>query len=161
MSEEQAKYGTEWLEGMREEVVSDFKKSEANMFLAGSPSDINWKLSDQGKEAIAKMYQEEHDHLMQALKEHGIELNIEQEQKRRFKSLEVEVQNLAHGGRVKRFYNNDGSIDGLLVLEYDVQNGCKFKLSSLIGKLSKKGAEEMRGQIDDLRDEWEINIKEK
>lgn len=34
----------------------------------------------------------------------------------------------------------------------------KVKLSSLIGKLSKKGAEEMRQQIKELRKEWERDI---
>lgn len=159
MSEEQAKYipegDKEWFKRMREEAISDYKKSEVKWFLESSPTTVNWKFDEQEKEAIAKMYQEEHDLLVQALKKHGIEFDINQEKRRRFKTLKVEIQNLPHGGRVKRFYYNDGSIDGLLLLEYDVQNGYKFKLSSLIGKLSKEGADEMREQIGDLRKEWD------
>lgn len=58
---------------------------------------------------------------------------------------------------------------------YDVENGTRVvqrpdilsvvqqqpkrvKLSSLIGKLSKEGAEEMMQQINDLRKEWERDI---
>jgi hypothetical protein len=114
----------------------------------------NWGLNEQEKDAIAEMYQKENELLIQALKEHGLEIDIEQEQRRRFKTLSVEIQNLPHR-RVKRFYYNDGSIDGLLLLEYDVQNGYNFKLSSLIGKLSKKGAQEMSEQIKELRSEWD------
>ena len=134
---------------LEKEAIKDFKKSRVDMIRA------NWRFHEQEKDAIAKMYQEENDLLMQALKKHGIEFDIEQEQKRRFKTLSVEIQNLPHGGRVKRFYYNDGSIDGLLLLEYDVQNGYNFKLSSLIGKLSKKGAQEMSEQIKELRSEWD------
>ena len=139
---------------LEKEAIKDFKRSRADMIREGSRSTVNWRFNEQEKDAIDKMYQEEHDLLMQALKKHGIELDIDQEQRRRLKTLKVEIQNLPHGGRVKRFYYNDGSIDGLLLLEYDVQNGYKFKLSSLIGKLSKKGADEMREQIGDLRKEW-------
>ena len=114
----------------------------------------NWRLNEQEKDAIAEIYQKENELLMQALKEHGLEIDIEQEQRRRFKTLSVEIQNLPHG-RVKRVYYNDGSIDGLLLLEYDVQNGYNFNLSSLIGKLSKKGAQEMSEQIKELRSEWD------
>lgn len=165
MSEEQAKYipegDKEWFKRMREEAISDYKKSEVKWFLESSPTTVNWKFDEQEKEAIAKMYQEEHDHLVQALKKHGIEFDINQEKRRKFKTLQVEIQNSPLRGRVKRFYYNDGSLDGLQVLEYDVQNGYTIELSSLIGKLSKKGAEEMREQIKGLRDEWEVNIKEK
>ena len=84
------------------------------------------------------MYQEEHDLLMQALKKHGIELDIDQEQKRRFKTLKsIEIQNFLNGGRVKRFYYNDGSIRmGCWLLEYDVQNGYNFDVTSLKGKMN-------------------------
>ena len=121
---------------LEKEAIKDFKRSEVDMIMAGSRSTVNWRLNEQEKDAIAKMYQEEHDFLMQALKKHGIELDIDQEQKRRFKTLSIEIQNLPHGGRVKRFYYNDGSIDGLLLLEYDVQNGYNFDVTSLKGKMN-------------------------
>lgn len=146
---------------LEKEAIKDFKRSQVDGILAGSRNTVNWKFAEQEKEAIAKMYQEENDLLMQAIKEHGLKIDIDQEKNRRFKTLSIEIQNLPHGGRVKRFYYNDGSIDGLLLLEYDVQNGYNFKLSSLIGKLSKKGAQEMSEQIKELRAEWEVNIKEK
>ncbi len=143
---------------LEKEAIKDFKRSEVDMIMAGSRSTVNWRLNEQEKDAIAKMYQEEHDFLMQALKKHGIELDIDQEQKRRFKTLSIEIQNLPHGGRVKRFYYNDGSIDGLLVLEYDVQRGYKFDVTTLKGKMSPMKAEDIDKQIDELRNEWERKI---
>ena len=140
---------------LEKEAIKDFKRSRADMIREVSRSTVNWRFNEQEKDAIAKMYQEEHDLLMQALKKHGIELDIDQEQRRRFKTLKVEIQNLPLRGRVKRFYYNDGSLGGLQVLEYDVQNGYTIELSSLIGKLSKEGADEMREQIGDLRKEWD------
>ena len=107
MEEQEWSYSEE-----EKEAIKDFKRSRVDMIRA------NWRSHEQEKDAIAKMYQEEHDLLMQALKKHGIYLDIDQEQKRRFKTLSIEIQNLPHG-RVKRFYYNDGSIDGLLLLEYE------------------------------------------
>ena len=116
----------------------------------------NWGL-EQEKDTIAEMHQEENELLMQALKEHGLEINIEQEKNRRFKTLSVEVQNLPHGGKVKRVYYNDGSIDGLLLLEYNIQRSYKFDVTSLKGKMHPMSAEDIDKQIDDLREEWERN----
>ncbi len=137
---------------LEKEAIKDFKRSRVDMIRA------NWRFHEQEKDAVDKMYQEEHNLLMKALKEHGIELNIEQEQKRRFKTLEIEIQDLSHGRRVKRVYYNDGSIDGLLVLEYDVQRGYKFDVTTLKGKMSPMKAEDIDKQIDELRNEWERKI---
>lgn len=117
--------------------------------------------SDQDHQDTSELYEEEDKLLTQRIEEYGIEIDIEQEQKRRFKSLLVEFQNLPHGRQVKRYYYNDGSIDGLLLLECYIPPEDSTKLSSLIGKLSKKGAEEMQEQIKDLRSEWdrEFDVK--
>lgn len=52
--------------------------------------------------------------------------------------------------RLPSLITNIGAVKG-----YQQQ---KIKLSSLIGKLSKKGAEEMLQQIKELRKEWERDI---
>ena len=135
----------------------ELQKFKAELYLKNREMENNWGLNEQEKEAIAKMLQEENELLMQSLKMHGLEIDIEQEQKRRFKTLLVEVQNLPHGRRVKRFYYNDGSINGLLLLEYEVNPGYKFDVTSLKGKMHPMSAEDIDKQIGDLRDEWERN----
>lgn len=53
---------------------------------------------------------------------------------------------------VKNYYTNYvGMEDGYLIYK-------KPKLSHLVGKLSKKGADEMRDQIKKLRAEWDKNL---
>ena len=116
----------------------------------------NWRL-EQEKDIIAEMYQKENELLIQALKKHGLEIDIEQEKNRRFKTLSVEIQNLPHGGKARRVYYNDGSIDGLLLLEYNIQRSYKFDVTSLKGKMHPMSAEEIDKQIGDLRDEWKRN----
>ena len=55
--------------------------------------------------------------ILKALKEHNIELDLKEEKKRRFKSLLFEIQDAGDRGKVNVVYYNDGSVDGLKLVE--------------------------------------------
>lgn len=123
---------------------------------------IDWGLTKEEKDAILDRAKLKEEILLRALEEHGIKIDIEKEKERRFKSMVVEIQEREAGKKVEVYYYNDGSIEGVKIVElpyFDISSfslkGVKGALSDLIGGLSEEGAEEMREQIGELREEWQ------
>lgn len=129
---------------------------------------IDCSFSKEDEEAVKNIYQMQDAILLKRLKEEDLLDEITKEEARRFKKFMIEQHQ-----NIKTVYYDDGSIDGKVIVSFettvsmDEELGLKIevvekeKLSRLVGKLSEKGAEEMIDQIKDLKNEWEVNIKEK
>lgn len=75
---------------------------------------IDW-FSQADEDFIKEMHQHQDALLLNKLKEHGLLDELKLEDKRRFKKFMIEMC-----GNTKSVYYDDGSIDGLLLVEYGV-----------------------------------------
>ena len=139
--------------------------------------EIDWSFKDADKEYVEFMTQKREAILLNKLKELGLEHLLEDEHNRRFPCFKKEVQRIAIGHEIETIYYNDNSIKGMVVVAIEIKINTTFtkegvqmsttiqeietpfKMSDLIGSISKKSGREMLYQVSELRKEWEVNTK--